>query len=150
MFGALLYKILEIFNFKQGTGKTFGPGRRRAVTSRVPRATPARHVQLEALLTEAAASLGVRALMRLVFNLTRVASPSRRTHAAHRADRRTDPRAIVRASVEMASYHGGIFVVSTPSPPSAYLRSLSVLVRAIPSRPTLVAPPAMDIVATEH
>jgi hypothetical protein len=64
--------------------------------------------------------------------------------------RRSDPRAAVRASVETPPYHDGIFVVSTPSPPSAYLRSLPVLVRAMPSRPNLSAPLAMDAVAAEH
>jgi hypothetical protein len=88
--------------------------------------------------------------MCLVFSRARVASPSRCTRAVHRADRRSDPRAVVRASVETSPYHGGIFVVSTPSPPSAYLRSLPVLVRAMPSRPTLAALPAMDVVAAEH
>jgi hypothetical protein len=88
--------------------------------------------------------------MRLVFSRACVASPSRRTRAAHRANRRSDPRAAVRASVETSPYHGGIFVVSTPSPPSAYLRSQLVLVRAMPSRPTLVALPAMDVVTAEH
>jgi hypothetical protein len=88
--------------------------------------------------------------MRLVFSRVRVASPSRRTRAAHRADRRSDPHAAVRASVKTPPYHGGIFVVSTPSPPSAYLRSLPVLVRAMPSHPTLAAPPAMYAVAAEH
>jgi hypothetical protein len=88
--------------------------------------------------------------MCLVFSHTRVASSSRRTRAAHRADRRSDPHAAVHASVETPPYHGGIFVVSTPSPPSAYLRSLPILVRAMPSRPTLAALPAMDVVAAEH
>jgi hypothetical protein len=81
--------------------------------------------------------------MRLVFSRARVASPSRRTRAAHRADRWSDPRVAVRVSVETPPYHGGIFVVSTPSPLSANLRPLLVLVRAMPSRPTLAAPPAM-------
>jgi hypothetical protein len=45
-FCALLYKFLEIFNFKQGTGKTFGPGRRRAATSRALRAATARRPTL--------------------------------------------------------------------------------------------------------
>jgi hypothetical protein len=80
----------------------------------------------------------------------RVASPSRRTGAAHQADRWSDPRAAVRASVETLPYHGGIFVVSTPSPPSTYLRSLHVLVCAMPSHPTLAAPLTMDAVAAEH
>jgi hypothetical protein len=88
--------------------------------------------------------------MCLVFSRARVASPSRLTRAPHRADRRSNPRAAVRASVETPPYHGGIFVVSTPSPPSAYLRSLPILVRAMPSRPTLAALPAMDVVAAEH
>jgi hypothetical protein len=80
----------------------------------------------------------------------RVASPPRRTRAAHRADRQSDPRAAVRASVETPPYHDGIFVVGTPSPPSAYLRSLPVLVCAMPSRPAIVAPPTMDAVAAEN
>jgi hypothetical protein len=80
----------------------------------------------------------------------RVASLPRRTRAAHRTDRRSDPRAAVRASAETSPYHDAIFIVSTPSPSSAYLRSLPVLVRAMPSRPTLAAPPAMDVVAAEH
>jgi hypothetical protein len=88
--------------------------------------------------------------MRLVFSRARVASPLRRTRVAHRADRQSDPHASIRASVETPSCHGGIFVVSTPSPPSAYLRSLPVLVRAMPSRPNLSAPLAMDAVAAEH
>jgi hypothetical protein len=88
--------------------------------------------------------------MCLVFSRVRVASPSRCTHAPHQADRRSDPRAAVRASVETPLYHGGIFVVSTPSPPSAYLRSLPFLVREMPSRLTLAALPAMDAVAAEH
>jgi hypothetical protein len=88
--------------------------------------------------------------MRLIFSHARVASPSRRTRTAHRADHRSDPRAAVRASVETPPYRGGIFVVSTPSPLSANLRSLPVLVRAMPSRPTLATSPAMDAVAAEH
>jgi hypothetical protein len=88
--------------------------------------------------------------MRLVFSRARVTSPSRRTRAAHRADRRSDPRAAVRASVETSSYHGDIFIVSTPSPLRAYSGSLPVLVRTMSSRPTLAAPPAMDVVAAEH
>jgi hypothetical protein len=98
-----------------------------------------RHAQPQAPPTEAAASLGIRTLMCLVFSCARVASPSRRTHVP-----------AVRASVETPPYHGGIFVVSTPSPPSAYLRSLSFLVCAMPSCPTLVVSPAMDVVAAEH
>jgi hypothetical protein len=50
----------------------------------------------------------------------------------------------------MPPYHGGIFVVSTPSPPSTYLRSPPFLVRVVPSRPTIVAPPAMDAATAEH
>jgi hypothetical protein len=88
--------------------------------------------------------------MRLGVSRVRVASPSRRTHVAHRLDRRSDPHAGVRASAEAPPYHGGIFVVSTPSLPSAYLRSLPAPVRAMPSRPTLVAPPAIDAAAAEH
>jgi hypothetical protein len=79
--------------------------------------------------------------MRLGVSRARVTSPSRRTGAAHRADCRSDPRAAVRASVETPPYQGGIFVVSPPSPSSAYLRSLPVLVRAMPSFPTLARPP---------
>jgi hypothetical protein len=88
--------------------------------------------------------------MRLVFSRARVASPLRRTRVAHRADRQSDPHASIRASVETSSCHGGIFVVSTPSLSSAYLRSLPVLVRAMPSRPNLSAPSAMDAVTAEH
>jgi hypothetical protein len=88
--------------------------------------------------------------MHLGVSRARVASPSRCTGVAHRADCRSDPRAAVRASVETPPYRGGIFIVSTPSPPSAYLRSLPAPVRALPSRPTLAAPPAMDAVAVEH
>jgi hypothetical protein len=60
--------------------------------------------------------------MRLGVSRARVVSPSCRT--------------AVRASVEPPLYHGGIFVVSTPSPSSAYLRWLPALVRARPSRPS--------------
>jgi hypothetical protein len=88
--------------------------------------------------------------MHLGVSHAHVVSPSHRTGAAHRADCRPDPRAAVRASVETPQYHGGIFVISTPSPPSAYLRSLPAPVRAVPCRPTLAAPPAMDAVVTEH
>jgi hypothetical protein len=88
--------------------------------------------------------------MRLAVSRVRFVSPSRRTCAAHRADRRSDPRAAVHASAEAPPYHGSIFVISTPSPPSAYLRSLPAPVRAMPSCPTLAAPPAMDAVTTEH
>jgi hypothetical protein len=53
-------------------------------------------------------------------------------------------------SVATPPYHGGIFVVSTSSPPSAYLRSPPILMSAMLSRPTLAAPPSMDVVAAEH
>jgi hypothetical protein len=56
----------------------------------------------------------------------------------------------IRASVATPPHHGGIFVVSTPSPPSTYLRLLPFLGRTMSSRPTLAAPHAMDAVATEH
>jgi hypothetical protein len=52
--------------------------------------------------------------------------------------------------VDTPPYHDGIFVFSTPSPSSGYLRLLPVLVHAMPSRPTLAAPPAMDAVPAEH
>jgi hypothetical protein len=80
----------------------------------------------------------------------RVTSPSRRICAAHWADRRSDPRAAVHASVETLPYHDDIFVVSMPSLSSACLRLLHVLVRAMPSRPTLAAPPATDVVIAKH
>jgi hypothetical protein len=123
---------------------------RRVPSPRAGRPWRPRHSWPEAPLTEAVASLGVHAPMHLGVSRVRVASPSRRTRVVHRSDRWSDPRAAVRASDEALSYHGGIFVVSTPSPPSAYLRSLPAPVRAMPSRPTLAAPPCMDVVATEH
>jgi hypothetical protein len=52
--------------------------------------------------------------------------------------------------VETPLYHSGIFVVSTPSAPSTYLRSPPFPVRAVPSRPTIAAPPAMDAATVEH
>jgi hypothetical protein len=114
---------------------------RRRARARAP--TPRRlcHVQPGTTPIEAAASLGTRTPTCLVVSLVRVVSPPRRTCATHRADRRSDPRAAIRASVETPPYHNDIFVVSTLSPSSAYLRLLPVLMHAMPSRPTLAAPP---------
>jgi hypothetical protein len=86
--------------------------------------------------------------MCLVFSRARVASPLRRTRTARTAGPTRAPA--VRASVETPPYHGGIFVVSTTSPLSAYLRSLPFLVRAMASRPTLAALPAIEVVAAEN
>jgi hypothetical protein len=61
-----------------------------------------------------------------------------RTRVAHRADRWSDPRAAVRASVETPPYHDGIFVVSTPSPCAR---------QAEP--PILAELPTMNVVAAE-
>jgi hypothetical protein len=73
-----------------------------------------RHAQPEVPPTEVVASLGTYAPTCLVFSRVRVASPPRRTRAAHRADRRSDPRVTVRASVETSLYHGGISALVTP------------------------------------
>jgi hypothetical protein len=63
--------------------------------------------------------------------------------AAHRVDRRSDPRTAVRASIEAPPYHDDIFVVSTPSPSSTYLRSARPCARQT-EPPILAAPPAMN------
>jgi hypothetical protein len=79
-------------------------------------------------------------------------APRRRARTAHRAHasvsapraardpdnrgRRSDPLTAAGASVEMPSYHDGIFVVSTPSPSSTYLRWLPAPVRSRSSRPS--------------
>jgi hypothetical protein len=88
--------------------------------------------------------------MHLVFSRACVALIVAPYTAVQQADRRSDPLSRRTCAVETPPYHGGIFVVSTPSPPSTYLISPPFLVRAVQSRPTIAVPPVMDAATVEH
>jgi hypothetical protein len=103
---------------------------RRRTRAHAPVPRRPRHAQPEVPPTEAAASLGTRAPVCLVFSSARVASPPRRKRASHRADRWSDPHAAIRASTETLPYHGDIStLVTLPSSPvdrPAYKRRLGL------------------------